>query len=86
MPKWSILFLFSLSAILAAQGSSSDPAISRAADLLRNGKPGEAEQLLQPLTKAEPGNAAAWNLLEKLRRSDDMLPEDRESSAMWPLD
>jgi tetratricopeptide (TPR) repeat protein len=63
MPKWSILFLFSLSAILAAQGSSSDPAISRAADLLRNGKPGEAEQLLQPLTKAEPGNAAAWNLL-----------------------
>jgi hypothetical protein len=30
--------------------------------------------------------AAAWNLLEKLRRSDDMLPEDRESSAMWPLD
>ena len=30
--------------------------------------------------------AGAWNLMDKLRRSDDLLPEDRESSAMWPLD
>jgi uncharacterized membrane protein len=30
--------------------------------------------------------AGAWNLTDKLRRSDDMLAEDRESSAMWPLD
>jgi len=30
--------------------------------------------------------AAFWDLLGKLRRSDDMLPEDRASSVMWPLD
>ena len=30
--------------------------------------------------------AAFWRLLEKLRRSDALLPDDLQSSAMWPLD
>lgn len=58
-----ILFLFSLRALLAAQGPTRDEAIPRAVDFLRNSKPEEAERLLQPLTRAEPGNAMAWNLL-----------------------
>src|SRR5262245_60099362 len=35
---------------------------------------------------AAGGSAAFWDLLGKLRRTDEMLPEDRDSSAMWPLD
>jgi hypothetical protein len=30
--------------------------------------------------------AGFWDLLERMRRPDTMQPEDRESSAMWPLD
>jgi amino acid transporter len=30
--------------------------------------------------------AAFWRLLEKLRRSDTLLADDLQSSAMWPLD
>jgi len=30
--------------------------------------------------------AAFWRLLEKLRRPDAPLPDDLQSSAMWPLD
>jgi hypothetical protein len=30
--------------------------------------------------------AGVWELLGRLRRRDEALPEDRASSAMWPLD
>ena len=30
--------------------------------------------------------ACFWDLLDRLRRPDEMLPADRESSSMWPLD
>ncbi len=40
-----------------------DSALERAAGFLRQGQPQEAEALLSPLVKAQPGSAAAWNLL-----------------------
>jgi len=43
--------------------SASATAMARAADLLRQEQPQEAEKILLPLVKAEPGSAAAWNLL-----------------------
>ena len=30
--------------------------------------------------------AGVWELLARLRRRDEILPEDQVSSAMWPLD
>ena len=30
--------------------------------------------------------AGVWELVARLRRPDDALPEDQASSAMWPLD
>ena len=32
------------------------------------------------------GAAAVSDLLARLRRPDHSLPEDQQSSAMWPLD
>jgi len=43
--------------------SASTASLARAAEFLRHGQPQEAEKLLSPLIKAEPGSAAAWNLL-----------------------
>jgi Flp pilus assembly protein TadD len=39
------------------------PSLARAAELLQQQKPEEAESLLRQLVKAEPGGAVAWNLL-----------------------
>jgi tetratricopeptide (TPR) repeat protein len=47
----------------AAGVSASTASLARAADFLRHGQPQEAEKLLSALVKAEPGSAAAWNLL-----------------------
>lgn len=47
----------------ANKASASTALLERAAGFLRQGQPQEAEKLLSPLVKADPGSAAAWNLL-----------------------